>query len=255
VEGRWRGRGLRATVERCGHIVQGGSTITQQLAKNLFLAPDRTVTRKVQEALLALWLERKFSKDQLLEIYLNRVYLGAGTYGVDAAAHRSFDKYAREVTLYDKKSLASVGGDLRLLSSPVLLDDGRWLVPLLGGDCDYPPTDEAGFLAFAYSLRSPALCDLVQRVGAYVRFGSSIPAPLNELAICMAGRKWGAQYEFYAHRRLGIDAEGALRGANEKFYRRFTFMERRAEMSGRSLSELTLDELEQLWQLAKLQAA
>jgi 4-carboxymuconolactone decarboxylase len=55
-------------------------------------------------------------------------------------------------------------------------------------------------------LRSPVLCDLVQRVGAYVRFGSSIPAPLNELAICMAGRKWGAQYEFYAHRRLGIDA-------------------------------------------------
>src|SRR3978361_2543916 len=55
-------------------------------------------------------------------------------------------------------------------------------------------------------LRAPALCDLVQRVGAYVRFGSSIPAPLNELAICMAGRKWGAQYEFYAHRRLGIDA-------------------------------------------------
>ena len=55
-------------------------------------------------------------------------------------------------------------------------------------------------------LRSPELCDLVQRVGAYVRFGSSIPAPLNELAICMAGRKWSAQYEFYAHRKLGIDA-------------------------------------------------
>lgn len=55
-------------------------------------------------------------------------------------------------------------------------------------------------------VRAPVLCDLVQRVGAYVRFGSSIPAPLNELAICMAGRKWGAQYEFYAHRRLGIDA-------------------------------------------------
>jgi len=55
-------------------------------------------------------------------------------------------------------------------------------------------------------LRSPELCDLVQRVGAYVRFGSSIPQSLNELAICMAGRKWGAQYEFYAHRRLGIQA-------------------------------------------------
>ena len=55
-------------------------------------------------------------------------------------------------------------------------------------------------------LRSPQLCDLVQRVGAYVRFASSIPRPLNELAICMAGRKWGAQYEFYAHRQLGIEA-------------------------------------------------
>ena len=55
-------------------------------------------------------------------------------------------------------------------------------------------------------LRSPELCDLVQRVGAYVRYSSSIPADLNELAICMAGRKWTAQYEFYAHRKLGIDA-------------------------------------------------
>ena len=55
-------------------------------------------------------------------------------------------------------------------------------------------------------LRSPDLCDLVQRVGAYVRYASSIPPDLNELAICMAGRKWTAQYEFYAHRKLGIDA-------------------------------------------------
>ncbi len=55
-------------------------------------------------------------------------------------------------------------------------------------------------------LRAPELCDLVQRVGAYVRYGSSIPAALNELAICMAGRKWTAQYEFYAHRTLAIDA-------------------------------------------------
>src|ERR1700679_300077 len=55
-------------------------------------------------------------------------------------------------------------------------------------------------------MRSPQLCDLVQRVGAYVRYASSIPSALNELAICMAGRKWGAQYEFYAHRKLAIDA-------------------------------------------------
>ncbi|MGD0103370.1 MAG: carboxymuconolactone decarboxylase family protein [Rhodopila sp.] len=76
-------------------------------------------------------------------------------------------------------------------------------------------------------LRSPALCDLVQRVGAYVRFGSSIPAPLNELAICMAGRKWGAQYEFYAHRRLGIEA-----GLNASVLDAVAAGNRPAEMSG-----------------------
>ncbi|MDR3532884.1 MAG: carboxymuconolactone decarboxylase family protein [Rhodopila sp.] len=76
-------------------------------------------------------------------------------------------------------------------------------------------------------LRSPALCDLVQRVGAYVRFGSSIPAPLNELAICMAGRKWGAQYEFYAHRRLGIEA-----GLNPTILDAVAAGRRPADMSG-----------------------
>src|SRR5262249_18307322 len=93
---------------RAGHVVQGGSTITQQLAKNLFLTPDRTLARKIQESLLALWLEHKFSKNQILEIYLNRVYLGAGTYGVDAAAHRYFDKSAREVNLYEAAVIAGL---------------------------------------------------------------------------------------------------------------------------------------------------
>jgi len=93
---------------RAGHVVQGGSTITQQLAKNLFLTPDRTVKRKIQEALLAIWLEHKFTKDQLLEIYLNRIYLGAGTYGVDAAAHRYFDKSARQVSLYEAAAIAGL---------------------------------------------------------------------------------------------------------------------------------------------------
>jgi 4-carboxymuconolactone decarboxylase len=76
-------------------------------------------------------------------------------------------------------------------------------------------------------LRSPVLCDLVQRVGAYVRFGSSIPAPLNELAICMAGRKWGAQYEFFAHRRLGIEA-----GLNPAILDAIALGRRPADMSG-----------------------
>ena len=90
------------------HLVQGGSTITQQLAKNLFLTPERSFCRKIQETLLALWLEHRFTKDQILEIYLNRVYLGAGTYGVDAAAHRYFDKSARQTTLYESAAIAGL---------------------------------------------------------------------------------------------------------------------------------------------------
>jgi penicillin-binding protein 1A len=93
---------------RAMEIVQGGSTITQQLAKNLFLSPERTLKRKIQESLLALWLERRFTKDQILTIYLNRVYLGAGAFGVDAAARRYFGKPARDVTLYESAVLAGL---------------------------------------------------------------------------------------------------------------------------------------------------
>src|SRR6516164_8505672 len=101
---------LRASVAdlSAGHVVQGGSTITQQLAKNLFLTSERSLARKVQETLLALWLEHRFTKDQILEIYLNRVYLGAGTYGVDAAAHRYFGKSARRTTLYESAAIAGL---------------------------------------------------------------------------------------------------------------------------------------------------
>ena len=81
-------------------MVQGGSTITQQLAKNVFLTPDRTIRRKSQEMLLAFWLEQRFTKDQILSLYLNRVYFGAGTYGVDAASQRFFGKPAAFVTPY-----------------------------------------------------------------------------------------------------------------------------------------------------------
>ncbi len=91
-----------------GDVVQGGSTLTQQLAKNLFLSADRSLRRKVQEALLALWLERRFSKDQLLEIYLNRVYLGGGAYGVDAAARLFFGVSARRVNLWQAAVLAGL---------------------------------------------------------------------------------------------------------------------------------------------------
>src|ERR1700686_4619316 len=88
---------LRAAVTNVLHrgVSQGGSTLTQQLAKNLFLTQERTLQRKLQEAELALWLERKHSKSEILELYLNRVYFGSGAYGVEAAAQRYFGKSAK----------------------------------------------------------------------------------------------------------------------------------------------------------------
>jgi len=96
------------TNARAGSVVQGGSTVTQQLAKNLFLKPERTFERKLQEAMMAVWLEAKYSKAQILEAYLNRVYLGAGAYGVDAAARRYFGKSARDVSLKEAAILAAL---------------------------------------------------------------------------------------------------------------------------------------------------
>lgn len=91
-----------------GRWVQGGSTITQQLAKNMFLTPDRTLRRKVQEALLALQLEHRFSKDEILLAYLNRVYFGAGLTGVDAAAKVYFGKPVAQVTVWESAVLAGL---------------------------------------------------------------------------------------------------------------------------------------------------
>lgn len=91
-----------------GRLVQGGSTITQQLAKNLFLSHERTLARKIQEAMLALWLEQQLSKDDILSAYLNRVYLGSGAYGVDAASRLYFDKAATQVNLREAAMLAGL---------------------------------------------------------------------------------------------------------------------------------------------------
>ncbi|MGH1377577.1 MAG: transglycosylase domain-containing protein [Alphaproteobacteria bacterium] len=91
-----------------GRFVQGGSTITQQLAKNLFLTHDRKLARKIKEAVLAIWLESELSKDQILSAYMNRVYLGSGTYGVDAAARLYFGKSAKEVNLREAAIIAGL---------------------------------------------------------------------------------------------------------------------------------------------------
>jgi len=101
------GRALVANVLHRA-VAQGGSTISQQLAKNLFLTQERTITRKLQELLLALWLERKFSKTQILEMYINRVYFGSGAYGIEQASQRYFGKSARHITLAEAALLAGL---------------------------------------------------------------------------------------------------------------------------------------------------
>jgi penicillin-binding protein 1A len=112
---------LRAAMANVLHlgVAQGGSTITQQLAKNLFLTQERTVIRKLQEMALALWLEHKFSKMQILELYLNRVYFGAGAYGIEQASQRYFNKSAKNLALAEAAMLAG------LVKSPARLAPTR----------------------------------------------------------------------------------------------------------------------------------
>lgn len=99
---------------RAGHVVQGGSTITQQLAKNflqsekLYDVNDRSLRRKIQEALLAVWLEHKFTKDQILTMYINRAYLGSGTFGLAAAAQHYFGKRPQDLSLYEAAVIAGL---------------------------------------------------------------------------------------------------------------------------------------------------
>jgi penicillin-binding protein 1A len=91
-----------------GRVAQGGSTLTQQLAKNLFLGSERTWTRKLEELVLALWLEARLGKRNILELYLNRVYFGAGAYGIETASQRFFARSARDVTLAEAALLAGL---------------------------------------------------------------------------------------------------------------------------------------------------
>jgi penicillin-binding protein 1A len=112
---------MRAGAEnlRAGRVVQGGSTITQQLAKNLFLTNERSWRRKAQEIAMAIWLETRFSKEEILALYLSRVYFGAGAYGVEAAAERYFDRPARELTLLQSAMIAG------LVKAPSRLNPAR----------------------------------------------------------------------------------------------------------------------------------
>jgi penicillin-binding protein 1A len=107
VDLRGMGRALLTNLRR-GGVVEGGSTITQQLARNLFLSPEQTYIRKAREAMLAFWIEGRYTKDQILSLYLNRIYFGAGAFGVEQAARTYFNKSAREVTLAEAVMLAGL---------------------------------------------------------------------------------------------------------------------------------------------------
>jgi len=93
---------------RAGGVSQGGSSISQQLAKNLFLTNERTIERKVKEAFLAIWLESRLTKNEILKLYLDRAYLGGGAFGVDAAAQFYFNKSAKDVNLAEAAMLAGL---------------------------------------------------------------------------------------------------------------------------------------------------
>jgi penicillin-binding protein 1A len=101
------GRAVKVRWEK-GRWTQGGSTITQQLARNIFLTNTRTFGRKIREAILALALERRFSKDQILELYLNRVYFGGGAYGIDAASRRFFGHSAQSLSVSEAAIIAGL---------------------------------------------------------------------------------------------------------------------------------------------------
>ncbi len=153
---------------RAGRIVQGGSTITQQLAKNLFLKPDRTFARKIQEVVLAAWLEAKLSKREILELYLNRVYMGAGAYGVDAAAHRYFGKSARNVTLAEAATLAGLlkaPAKYSPISDPELAAGRAAIVVMAMHDAGFVEAREA---SIALSAATGAVADVAGGSGRYV---------------------------------------------------------------------------------------
>ncbi|OLF75350.1 penicillin-binding protein [Maricaulis sp. W15] len=152
---------------RAGRVVQGGSTLTQQLAKNLFLSPERTLRRKVQEMMLAFWLESRFSKDEILELYLNRVYFGGGAYGVEAASLRYFSRPASELGL----------GEAALLAG------------LLKAPSRYSPVNDAQRAA----ARATVVLDLMAQTGRITE-QERIAAARTPIRVSRGASSQGAQY-------------------------------------------------------------
>ncbi len=140
---------------RSGAVEQGGSTITQQLAKNLFLQPKRTWARKADEFFLALWLEHRFTKQEILELYLNRVYFGGGNYGIGAAAHSYFGKAPQDITLAEAAFLAGLIKAPSYYSPNASMDRAKTILRVLAetGQIDINQYAEAA--ASALELKAP----------------------------------------------------------------------------------------------------
>ena len=193
-------RAFAANVLRRG-VAQGGSTLTQQLAKNLFLTQERTLTRKVQEVALALWLEHKFSKAQILDMYLNRVYFGAGAYGIEAAASRYFNKPAQKLTVAEAAMLAGLvrspsrlapsrnphGAEKRaqlvlaaMVDMKFISDDAAKLALIEPGHAEKQPG--TGSIGYAADWITDTIDDLVGRVEQDIVVEASIDPALQAAA-------------------------------------------------------------------------
>ena len=234
-----------------GGYVQGGSTITQQLAKNLFLQPDRTVSRKIEEALLALRLEFRFSKDQILTLYLNRVYFGGGVYGIEAASQRFFSKLARELTLTEAAMLA---GSVKAPSRYNPATDkaaamGRAVVVLKA-------MQDAGFIDEAQRKQAIAAPPRIARnlatpgAGYFVDYAISlVPAlvgkkmdSLNERLIVDTTLDLDMQAKAERALEAGLDREGkALRASQGALVAMTTEGALRAIVGGKSYDDSTFD--------------
>ncbi|MDR3489568.1 MAG: penicillin-binding protein 1A [Bradyrhizobium sp.] len=224
----------RAAVANILHrgVSQGGSTLTQQLAKNLFLTQERTVSRKIQEAILALWLEHKYSKDQILELYLNRVYFGSGAFGVEAAAQKYFGHSARKVTLAEAAMLAG------LMKAPsryapnhnlaaatdrarevvnAMLDQGfitKPMAELALAQPAQPVKLNGGTINYVADYVMDQLDTLVGPVDEDISVRTTISAPLQtaaEQALRDALSAKGAHYDVSQGALVALDPDGALR--------------------------------------------
>ena len=173
---------------RGGGVVQGGSSITQQLAKNLFLTNERSLERKIKEAFLAVWLEFHLTKDEILKLYLDRAYMGGGTFGVVAAADYYFGKSAKDVTLAEAAMMAGLFKAptkyaphinlpaARARANDVLRQHGRGRFPHRGPDPDRAPqSGDADQPQAATSLRTTISIGRSSRSRAWPRKASSAP--------------------------------------------------------------------------------